>query len=59
MTLFSVPNYNEGNIGAYAVLYGLFDENKQPTPQEQKALKDCSPRGLYNCNPTVPLCFIR
>ena len=26
MTLFSVPNYNEKNLGAYCVLYGLYDE---------------------------------
>lgn len=28
MTLFSVPNYNEKNLGAYAVLYGLYDGDK-------------------------------
>ena len=27
MTLFSVPNYNGSNLGAYCVLYGLYDEN--------------------------------
>lgn len=59
MTLFSVPNYNDKNLAAYAVLYGLYDDNRQPTNSEKQVLKDSSPLGLYTYDPTVPLGFIR
>eukprot|EP00703_Trepomonas_sp_PC1_P005782 JAP90824.1 Serine/threonine-protein phosphatase [Trepomonas sp. PC1] len=59
MTLFSVPNYNEKNLGAYCVLYGLYDEAQTPSESQKRAMKDVSPLALYNQNPGVPLCFIR
>ncbi|CAL5976454.1 Serine/threonine_protein phosphatase 5 [Hexamita inflata] len=59
MTLFSVPNYNEKNLGAYCVLYGLYDAEKQPNDLQRRSLKDCSAKALYEIEPAVPLCFIR
>ena len=59
MTLFSVPGYNEGNLGAYAVLYGLFDDDKQPNDAQRSVLGSCSAADLYALEPSVPLCFIR
>ena len=59
MTLFSVPNYNEKNVGAYCVLYGLYDHNKQPTEAQKRSFKDMNAKKLYELEPSVPLCFIR
>ncbi|TNJ30028.1 Serine/threonine protein phosphatase 5 [Giardia muris] len=47
-TLFSVPNYQETNLGAYVVFCGIYDSATNPN-----ALED------YRNNPPAPVAFIR
>lgn len=59
-TLFSVPNYAEKNLGAYAVFYGLYDKTEELTPFDKEILKeDATPKTKYNLSPSEPLVFIK
>ena len=58
MTLFSVPNYNGSNLGAYCVFYGLYDENMKIDQYDIKNGRD-TPEKVYKFYRGNPLCFIR
>ncbi|ESU45524.1 Serine/threonine protein phosphatase 5 [Giardia duodenalis assemblage B] len=59
-TLFSVPNYAEKNLGAYAVFYGLYDKNEELLQFDKEVLKDdATPKAKYNLSPSEPLVFIK
>ncbi|EFO63169.1 Serine/threonine protein phosphatase 5 [Giardia lamblia P15] len=59
-TLFSVPNYAEKNLGAYAVFYGLYDKTEELSSLDKEVLKeDATPKAKYNLSPSEPLVFIK
>ncbi|KAH0569435.1 Serine/threonine-protein phosphatase [Spironucleus salmonicida] len=59
-TLFSVPNYNGNNLGAYMVFYGIYDENKEVS-QIIKGIygENATAKDVYLQNSTAPKVFIR
>lgn len=59
-TLFSVPNYAEKNLGAYAVFYGLYDKTEELSSLDKEVLKeDATPKAKYNLAPSEPLVLLR
>lgn len=59
-TLFSVPNYAEKNLGAYAVFYGLYDKTEELSSLDKEVLKeDATPKAKYNLAPSEPLVFVK
>ena len=41
------------------VMYGVFNSDKKLTEVEKSILTDPTPNGLYQLQPTAPICFIR
>lgn len=59
-TLFSVPNYAEKNLGAYAVFYGVYTKDEELSPLDKEVLKDnATPKAKYNLSPSEPLVFVK
>lgn len=59
-TVFSVPNYAEDNLGAYAVFYGVYDKGEELTDAERRLYgDDATALTRYTRTTPEPLVFIK